>query len=160
MGSIFARADEVHSCRRPARRQGAGERPGLLGRDVEVRRGCGRRPGGRQGILVIVCLGLLLGASVAGAHGSGGARLLASVKVEGGAFVQLSSEEGTWLNPDGCGNSQVVFLKPSIGGYNQMFALAMSAYVSGQRVGVYLDGCSSTPWGYTVPIVKSIWFSN
>lgn len=64
-----------------------------------------------------------------------------------------------WLNPDSCNKSNQVILAAgrlvSEKVYREMYALALSAHVSGRRVEVRTDGCIGIA-GTTYPVVSQI----
>lgn len=82
------------------------------------------------------------------AHGSGGITL----------WVDASQIQ----NPDGCQDRSKVHIRSSQAGYETMVSIALSAYLSGQKVGLWSPQCSVIPfWGGTTayPIVSDIWIT-
>ena len=98
---------------------------------------------------------LLLSQTVAMANGDSGFQQIAYVHVEGAYFVTVTSV-AAFSNPDGCGNSTMVMLQSSAGGYSSIFASVLAAQAAGKAIEFWLTGCAATPWGYTVPVVYSV----
>jgi hypothetical protein len=90
------------------------------------------------------------------AAGFSGVSTIKTIHIEGTAFVSVIPTSGAFSNPDSCGSSSIVMVQSSVSYYQNMLALLAEAYASGTNVQFYLNGCASTPWGYTVPIVWSM----
>lgn len=102
--------------------------------------------------LIVLSLALAHG-SAALADGSSGNTSIKTIVVE---------PSGTWLevasttNPDNCGSTQRLKLVEASGVTDRMFAAALTSKSSHSPVSLWLSGCTTTPWGYTAPIVYSI----
>ncbi|WP_445354318.1 hypothetical protein ACJJI5_13365 [Microbulbifer sp. EKSA008] len=103
---------------------------------------------------VTLCLGL---SSYAYAKGSGGERNLNAVRLPGDDFIVFEALDNDFSNPDGCDRSDRVLLRRETEGADQKLSVALTALVAEKKVGVWLDGCSNSPWGYTIPVVDSLW---
>ena len=63
-------------------------------------------------------------------------------------------------NPDGCGGTTLVHIPPTLNGYKEMVAAALTAVAQGKRIGLWSTGCSLLPfWGGTTtyPVVNDLW---
>lgn len=77
---------------------------------------------------------------------------------EGG--VSLILNEAIPLNPDNCGITNHVYLKPSQAGHHAMVSAALAAFAAGKRIGLHGHNCEIIPfWGgsQTVPTVSELW---
>ncbi len=88
------------------------------------------------------------------ASGDSGYQSIAYVHVEAGWFVTIGGV-AAFNNPDGCGNATMVWLEQSGAGYSSIFAQVLAAQASGKQMSFWLNGCTATPWGFTVPLVYS-----
>jgi|GEM_PF-6631624 len=56
------------------------------------------------------------------------------------------------VNPDGCGRSDHLLLRPSDPFYKEMYAMLLSAQASGKQVELRLNGCD----GFAVVVVTAV----
>lgn len=65
-------------------------------------------------------------------------------------------------NPDNCGSSGQVIVSTSNPLYAQFMAQLTTAAAAGKPVQFWLEGCTSTPWGFTIPIATTavVYYSN
>ena len=67
---------------------------------------------------------------------------------------------GIEINPDVCGSIGLIHIKADHQGFKTISSSALTAFVSGKKIGVYSSGCEILPfWGGTVtrPIVRELW---
>lgn len=93
------------------------------------------------------------------ASGSGGTQTISTINVDSSSQLIWVSGAAAWSNPDSCGRSDIVLLQMSNAYYKDMLAILIAASVSGKNVGLWLNGCSSSPWG-NAPVVISVAMSN
>ena len=102
------------------------------------------------------CLMLGYAVSVAAiGAGESGLRELKTVHIEGGEFASLEPMV-PFDNPDGCGSSALAFFMASSPGYREKLSAAFTAQATGQKIYGWFTGCTSSPWGYSVPVMSSI----
>ena len=58
----------------------------------------------------------------------------------GGFFLYA---EGGWDNPNACSRSNAIVLQTSDPNYDKAYALLLAAYIAGQQVKGYSDGCAT-----------------
>ena len=67
-------------------------------------------------------------------------------------------------NPDGCGGTSLLHVPASTPGYDTLLSVALAAYVSGRKLGLYSRyGCAVIPfWGGTTtrPLVSDLWITD
>ena len=103
-----------------------------------------------QSARICVCALLIL-SNRAYASGDSGLQSINYVHVEGGSFVTIQAT-APFNNPDGCGNPLYVMLQYTTPGFSNMFAQVLAVQAAGKPIDFWLQGCASTPWGFTVPI--------
>ena len=59
---------------------------------------------------------------------------------------------GAFANIGGCSNSDQFFVKIDHPQYKQLYAMALTAYLSKQKIIAYIDSCQALGW-YSVPTV-------
>lgn len=81
--------------------------------------------------------------------------------VHGGGGITL------WVsginNPDGCGDTHLVHVPPTLAGYKTMVAAAMEAHALNKKIGLHASSCATIPfWGgsVTYPIVTDVWVTD
>lgn len=109
------------------------------------------------GAVAAFAVGLPISAAASG--GSGGTQTLNTVNVDSSSQLIWISGAATWMNPDGCGRSDIVLVQMSNTYYRDMLATLIAASVSGKSVGLWLNGCSNSPWG-SAPVVISVALTN
>jgi len=102
---------------------------------------------------------MLLLCEHANAGGGSGFRNISSIKIEGSSFIMIHATSA-WSNPDGCSKSDQAMVLMSDNARQEKLSLAISAYMSGKKIGFWLSGCSQTPWGYSVPNVYTMTVSD
>jgi len=90
--------------------------------------------------MAIIMLGCVLSVNEASAFHWGQKAKITGVYVyaDNPAFITTESNE----NPDNCANSRYLVLMPTSQHFNQLYATALAAQLSGQIVSVTYDGCS------------------
>ena len=89
-------------------------------------------------------------ASPAQAVGDAGTFYVLEVSVEGNEPIVYVKATGI-NNPDGCSSTSAISLTAvSEDVQDRMLATALTAKASGKRLGGWLNGCVSSPWG-TIP---------
>lgn len=91
------------------------------------------------------------------ANGDSGERVLNSVRLVGETFIALDSYSSDFNNPDSCDKSHRAMVLVETAGSDKKLSLALSALIANKKVGMWFAGCTSTPWGYTVPLISSIY---
>ncbi len=79
----------------------------------------------------------------------------------GGLTLWVNSNE--LQNPDECSRRDKVHIRSSLGGYDAMVTVIMSAYTANKKIGLWSTGCSTIPfWGgtQTFPIVSDVWITD
>jgi hypothetical protein len=93
------------------------------------------------------------------ASGDSGWRNIINVKIEGKNFVAVYSDN-PWLNPDSCGKSNLAIVPLTDEAYREKLSVALSAFMGGKRLALWLTGCQQSPWGYTVPVIYTMTIGN
>ena len=79
---------------------------------------------------------------------------------ENGGFT-MWVDPSSIANPDSCARTDKVHVKPTTPGYDTLLSVALSAYVSGNKIGMWSHhGCAIIPfWGgpNSFPIVSDLW---
>lgn len=115
----------------------------------------------RKGAMrVAVVLALVVWSSYACAGGASGDRQLARVRVISGDLIVLDVSEQDFNNPDNCGSASLTVINQAEPGADRKLTLALAAFMAGKRVGMWFDGCSSTPWGYTAPHASTLYLTH
>lgn len=95
------------------------------------------------------------------ADGSSGERELKYVRVVDNLMITATAATGTTFNnPDNCGDSSIAVVNATEAGADKKLTLMLSAFMSGKKIGMWFNGCVSTPWGYTAPHVYTIYVTN
>ncbi|WP_141249453.1 hypothetical protein [Sphingobium sp. D43FB] len=100
--------------------------------------------------IFVVSAYVLLSSAPAQAAGDAGTFYITEVSVEGGGATVYVRATGI-SNPDSCSSStrmSLVAINSEI--QDRMLATALTAKASGKRLGGWLNGCVSSPWG-TIP---------
>lgn len=100
-------------------------------------------------IALLLCTNICLGA------GNSGYQNIKSIKIEGEQFVAVYPAEA-FLNPDNCEKSNIVIIQGSDTYLDKKLSLVLAAYMGGKKIQTYMTGCTSTPWGYTAPVVFNV----
>ena len=93
------------------------------------------------------------------ANGDSGWRNIVRVKIEGKSFISVHSET-PWANPDGCGQSNLAIIPMTDEAHHAKLSLALSAFMGGKKISLWLTGCQQTPWGYTAPVIYTMNIGN
>lgn len=102
-------------------------------------------------ILAMLLTAVLPGAAIADG-GTGNLQIKTIIVEPSGTWLELSNAP----NPDNCGSVQRLKLIEAAGVTERMYAAALTAKTGHTPVNLWLSGCTTSPWGYTAPIVYSI----
>ena len=79
----------------------------------------------------------------------------------GGGFTMWVNSNDI-QNPDVCARTDKVHVKPTLAGYDGLLSLALAAYTSGHKIGMWSTGCEIIPfWGGTkkFPAANNLWIA-
>ena len=87
---------------------------------------------------LVIAFGLVVLSSAVQAGGSVGWNKVTKIAFHSNGLYLYADN---WSNPNGCQQVDAVVLKDSDPNYDKAYALLLAAYMSGQRVNAYSDGC-------------------
>lgn len=93
------------------------------------------------------------------ANGSSGWRTIKKVQVEGDSYIVIHPSVA-WENPDFCGTANYAVIPLIDNASDKKLSVALSAYMSGKKLGLWFTGCKKTPWGDTAPIIYTLTISD
>jgi len=89
------------------------------------------------------------------ANGSSGWRTIKQVQIEGASYVVIHPTTA-WDNPDSCGTGAYAIIPLTDNTSDKKLSVALTAYMSGKKLGLWFTGCKQTPWGVTAPIIYTL----
>lgn len=98
---------------------------------------------------------MLLLSFTANSESSGVGRVIDHVGVEHG-HVFITTDPA--LSFSSCDNSSEATVKIELNstGHEQLYAATLAAFMSGKKVTIWTQGCTSSPWGRQIPKVYAV----
>jgi len=98
---------------------------------------------------------LFISSTTLWANGSSGWRTIKQVQIEGTSYIVIRPTTA-WDNPDVCGTVDYAIIPMTDVASDKKLSVALSAYMSGKKLGLWFTGCVQTPWGVTAPIIYTL----